>query len=207
MIPWTTYLPWWGGALGLASVAIGFHYSVGKPFGFSGTLEKIIYPKETTLAAEADAFFSNSSEQELTALLEAATQNAMQASAKALSIEPAAPAPLSKGHDLSAGAWGYLSQILFVLGILLGGLLDFWLSSPTLLALSPASDGHPLKPILACIAGGLLVGFGTRLGGGCTSGHGLFGCGQGQIASVLATCLFLSTAIATTFALHYFYPN
>lgn len=43
---------------------------------------------------------------------------------------------------------------------------------------------------------GLLVGFGTKLGNGCTSGHGLCGISRFSIRSILAVVIFLSTAIA-----------
>jgi hypothetical protein len=55
----------------------------------------------------------------------------------------------------------------------------------------------PSLPLL--IAGGVLVGFGTRLGGGCTSGHGV--CGMARLAprSFVAVGVFLAVAIATVF--------
>jgi len=45
------------------------------------------------------------------------------------------------------------------------------------------------------IAGGLLVGFGTRLGGGCTSGHGVCGIARLSPRSIAATCVFMATAM------------
>lgn len=47
------------------------------------------------------------------------------------------------------------------------------------------------------ILAGLLVGFGTRLGGGCTSGHGVCGISRGSPRSLTATAVFVATAIAT----------
>ena len=52
---------------------------------------------------------------------------------------------------------------------------------------------------LTLIAGGLLVGFGTRLGGGCTSGHGVCGLARLSWRSVTATCLFMASAALTVF--------
>ena len=46
--------------------------------------------------------------------------------------------------------------------------------------------------------GGLLIGFGTRLGGGCTSGHGIFGVSNLERASIITTLAFLLGGIATT---------
>uniref|UniRef100_UPI0012E3DDEB YeeE/YedE family protein n=1 Tax=Aureimonas sp. D3 TaxID=1638164 RepID=UPI0012E3DDEB len=46
---------------------------------------------------------------------------------------------------------------------------------------------------------GLLVGFGTRLGSGCTSGHGVCGIGRGSGRSIAATLTFMASAAATVF--------
>lgn len=51
----------------------------------------------------------------------------------------------------------------------------------------------------AIIIGGLLVGFGTRIGSGCTSGHGICGIGRLSMRSVVATITFMSTGIITVF--------
>lgn len=52
-------------------------------------------------------------------------------------------------------------------------------------------------PVLA--VAGFLVGFGTRLGAGCTSGHGVCGVGRGSPRSIVATTVFTLTAIVTVF--------
>ncbi|WP_392339913.1 YeeE/YedE family protein [Moritella marina] len=51
----------------------------------------------------------------------------------------------------------------------------------------------------AIIIGGLLVGFGTRMGSGCTSGHGICGIGRLSMRSVVATIIFMSTGLITVF--------
>ena len=49
------------------------------------------------------------------------------------------------------------------------------------------------------IVAGLTVGFGTRLGAGCTSGHGVCGIGRGSPRSMVATLVFMAAAITTVF--------
>jgi uncharacterized membrane protein YedE/YeeE len=49
------------------------------------------------------------------------------------------------------------------------------------------------------VAGGFLVGFGTRLGGGCTSGHGVCGVARLSPRSLAATILFMASGFATVF--------
>src|SRR6266550_3325249 len=53
------------------------------------------------------------------------------------------------------------------------------------------------------IAAGLLVGFGTRLGGGCTSGHGICGIARLSPRSIAATIVFMVTAIITVAVTHH----
>ena len=54
------------------------------------------------------------------------------------------------------------------------------------------TDSFPL-----IIFGGLLVGIGTRVSGGCTSGHGICGIGRFSLRSIVATIIFILTGIAT----------
>lgn len=49
------------------------------------------------------------------------------------------------------------------------------------------------------LVAGLIVGFGTRLGAGCTSGHGVCGIGRGSPRSLAATAVFMTTAVLTVF--------
>lgn len=57
-------------------------------------------------------------------------------------------------------------------------------------------------PLWLVALGGLFVGFGARLGGGCTSGHGVCGMARLSRRSIAATAMFMATAIATVFVLH-----
>ncbi|MGH7002378.1 MAG: YeeE/YedE family protein [Alphaproteobacteria bacterium] len=65
--------------------------------------------------------------------------------------------------------------------------------------------GTPLPPLVidaslpALIVGGLLVGFGTRLGGGCTSGHGVCGIARLSPRSLAATAIFMAAGAAAVF--------
>ena len=49
------------------------------------------------------------------------------------------------------------------------------------------------------VVAGLLVGFGTKLGNGCTSGHGICGIGRLSKRSIVATCVFMASAMLTVF--------
>ena len=81
-------------------------------------------------------------------------------------------------------------RLAFLAGLLGGGLL--------LQALIGLPDTVPSSRA-ALIAGGLLVGFGTRLGNGCTSGHGVCGLGRGSPRSLAAVLTFMGFAFLTVF--------
>jgi len=50
---------------------------------------------------------------------------------------------------------------------------------------------------------GLLVGFGTRVGGGCTSGHGVCGLGRFSLRSLVAVAVFMAAGMAATFVMRH----
>ena len=79
----------------------------------------------------------------------------------------------------------------FVLGLPLGVLLVSLLAGPPQIAVTSS------VPLL--IAAGLLVGFGTRLGNGCTSGHGVCGIARLSPRSLAATATFMALGFVTVF--------
>ncbi len=87
-------------------------------------------------------------------------------------------------------------QWLFLAGLLLGTALS---------RLFPMIDGSVRDgfPLLLLLLAGLLVGFGTRLGSGCTSGHGICGISRLSLRSIIATLTFmLSGFLVTWYARH-----
>ncbi len=58
-------------------------------------------------------------------------------------------------------------------------------------------------PLWMTALGGLLVGFGARMGGGCTSGHGVCGMARFSKRSIAATATFMTSAILAIFVLHH----
>lgn len=79
-------------------------------------------------------------------------------------------------------------RLIYTLGLVLGG--------SVYLALGLPLEATQL-PLWKLIVGGLLVGFGARLGGGCTSGHGICGMASLHPGSIAIVCTFLATAILT----------
>lgn len=86
-------------------------------------------------------------------------------------------------------------RVAFLLGLPLGAGLVSLASGPLVTTI----EAPPAVLVLA----GVLVGFGTRLGNGCTSGHGVCGMSRGSLRSVTATITFMTVAGLTVFATHH----
>jgi len=86
-------------------------------------------------------------------------------------------------------------RIAFVSGLPLGAALVSVVTGP--LEVTVEAD----FPVL--LSAGLLVGFGTRLGSGCTSGHGVCGLARGSARSITATLTFMIVAALTVFVTHH----
>ena len=88
------------------------------------------------------------------------------------------------GFELNDKGW----RIAFIAGLILAPLIAGSVGYPMPSPQMPASW-------TVILAAGLLVGFGTRLGGGCTSGHGICGVARLSARSITATAIFMFTAI------------
>lgn len=81
-------------------------------------------------------------------------------------------------------------RLVYAAGLIVGALI-WWLGF---------TDGTPLGtqvPAWQLLVGGFLVGYGARLGNGCTSGHGVCGLGSLQLPSLYAVLTFMATAFLT----------
>jgi uncharacterized membrane protein YedE/YeeE len=87
-------------------------------------------------------------------------------------------------------------RLYFLGGLVAGGLALVWLMPEAFPASTDASGAF-------LMGAGLLVGFGTRLGGGCTSGHGICGLGRLSGRSLVAVVLFMASGAATVFVLRH----
>lgn len=106
---------------------------------------------------------------------------------------------LGRITGISGIVWGAVSgqaenswRWLFIAGLVLGPLLYHTLSATPYPAASPLQWWH-------AVIGGLLVGFGVKLGAGCTSGHGVCGIGRLSSRSLIATMTFMATGIVTVY--------
>jgi uncharacterized membrane protein YedE/YeeE len=82
-------------------------------------------------------------------------------------------------------------RIALILGFLVSG---FWMSQEGWQVFGNA-DAAPSNFVL--VVAGLLVGYGTRLGSGCTSGHGICGISRLSVRSIVATLCFIASGVLT----------
>jgi len=101
---------------------------------------------------------------------------------------------LLQRSGMAEWAW----RIAFLGGLMIAGGIALHVIGQS--ALSPAR-----WPVL--VVAGLIVGYGTSLGGGCTSGHGVCGIGRLSKRSIVATIVFVATAMATVYVVRHVVPG
>lgn len=104
-----------------------------------------------------------------------------------------------RGAVLSGRTW----RLPFLVGLFLGGVLSAvlgggWHPTWALGMFDQTVGWGPAGKLLWMFTGGLFIGFGTRLAGGCTSGHGIFGLANLELSSLVTTVSFMAGGIATT---------
>lgn len=169
----TSYWPWWLGGVCLAAAAVLHPALTGHPLGVSGALAQLV--RRARERFERDD----------------------------------APAPGSTdacGGDARQDHDERLADFSFLAAMAVGGVVALLVSGGQWGQEQLASEYHRLFGSgigfwSALFFGGLLVGLGTRMSGGCTSGHGLSGCGRLQPASLAATATFFGVAIVVSLLL------
>ena len=191
-----SYWPWWIGGAGLALVAVGFPLLNRVPLGVSGAMGRLVAFLASGRAQKSD--------EEGSAAEPAANDDAVDCAA--LGCDPIPRSGIRTGSQpvsttQRASVW---TSPAFLLSMLLGGTLATWVGGTGFGGSGLSTGfrslfGDGAGAVAALFLGGLLVGFGTRWSGGCTSGHGLSGVGRLQPASLAATGVFFGTAIAVSF--------
>lgn len=91
---------------------------------------------------------------------------------------------------------GSSGKVAFIGGLLVGGGVAYAVA-PEMFAVTVE------RSWMAAVAAGLLVGFGTRLGNGCTSGHGVCGLSRFSLRSLVATVSFMAAGAVTVYAVNH----
>jgi uncharacterized membrane protein YedE/YeeE len=198
-----TYWSWWAGGLALAGVMLFHWLATARMMAVSGRYTALVNrvrfgPQQVSDGDDVDTAA-------LIAAMRAATLE--QFGEGAVAEEPptasapdpiAAPAPK---QDLS-------DHLVFLACLAIGGLASALTSArfhvTALLAgdgFARLSRGSGVLGVAILVVGGMCVGFGTRMAGGCTSGHGMCGVSRLQKGSLLATAGFFGTGVVTALAL------
>jgi uncharacterized membrane protein YedE/YeeE len=179
---------WWQGGIAIGAVATIYPLLTGRLLGVSSVYASLVARQRTPVPELAQL-----SELEAALLAETEAEFGPQASTNE------APSKLARWR-----ADTEQSRPLFLLGMALGPLLlllfsgDFELRSTLGSRFDLRYGELGVLPIAVLVVAGMLIGFGTRVAGGCTSGHGISGVARGERGSLLSTIVFWGTALAVT---------
>lgn len=193
------YWPWWLGALAFAAIVMGIYFIERRLLGVSGSFRRAVTPESEAERAMHRADSSAIEDAMLKATLEEFGPEAVEAFMKEMAAEEAeTEKPVLNRDPLPRGA-----HVVFLVMLAVGGLLSALLSGgwelrSTLGSVHTELMHGELASYLAIAVGSILVGFGARMSGGCTSGHGLCGCSRLEPASLVATSCFFGVAIVVT---------
>lgn len=203
------YWSWWIGALALGLFAVIFSILTGKPLGVSGSWLSIARRKDDAVLKASAEVLEGDQEQvkdDLMAMTMAEfgedvlADNPQRREGEA-NAEPASTPQLKQEFT------PWTVHVTFLVTMFLGSYLatiytgEFSLSIE-LSALHAKIFENTGEAWLALLFGGMMVGFGTQMAGGCTSGHGLSGTAQLVPVSIFSTIVFFGSATALTFLMN-----
>ncbi|MGH7270763.1 MAG: YeeE/YedE family protein [Polyangiaceae bacterium] len=196
-----TYWPFWEGGAALAGVMLLHWLMTGRMMAVSGRFTALVNRlRSQDFTGDAEGPLD---ERALIAAMRAATVEQYGEAAVGASLPTAAAS-----GPVALPAQRLSDHLLFLACLVLGG-LGASLSTtrfhvvPLLSStgFSQLTHGSAAAGAAVLLAGGVCVGFGTRMAGGCTSGHGMCGVSRLQPGSLLATAAFFGTGVLTAFAL------
>ena len=197
----TEYWPWWIGALGLAGVCFAYLLLVGRLLGVSGSWAKVVGWRENRMLEQVNQDFAENQNEMSDALMaETLAQFGEDAVQELQSDSTPAAAPAKVDIDNLESSTPWTAHLTFLLCLAIGAFATAYLTGSFELRyeLSPVHSrifGDTWEVWVALLFGGMMVGFGTQMAGGCSSGHGLSGCARLIPASLLSTLVFMVSAV------------
>lgn len=195
-----SHWPWAVGGLALAAIMVGHWLVTARMMAVSGRITAIV--DRIRFGAPAQA--PDMTDAELMEAMRQATLDAFGAEAVKTTPEVAEYLPPVERRRPQ----GFAVHVVFLASLAAGGFVsalsrgDF---SPVYdlrgEVFARLSDGSALRTTVILLVGGALVGAGTRMAGGCTSGHGLCGVSRFQLGSVASTLAFFGAGVAVSFLL------
>lgn len=208
------YLPWWitGGILSF--ITLGFYIALHRPLGVSGSWARLILWKNDRAIKQAEAPFQDNPKLFQDALMSATMEEFgetkvlefMQSRHKSGVMPEFKSTATTVTVSPNRSPW--TAHLMFLIMLVVGGALGAYFRGDlaiqsTLGELHTSLFGSGMGSLMMLFFGGLMVGFGTQMAGGCTSGHGLSGFSRLAPASIIATFSFFGAAIAFSMAAHY----
>lgn len=204
------YWSWWVSAIALFALSLAFFIFLRRPMGVSGCWARVVMRKNDRHVNEAEAPFRENplllKDSLMAATIdefgrEAVVEFLKQRRGQAI---PNAGAAVMK----LAARTPWTCHMTFLAALVLGGFIAANITGQfefrsTLGALHTSLFGTGIGYWITLMIGGAMVGFGTQMAGGCTSGHGLNGCSRFVPASLAATTVFFSTAVAVSMLIHF----
>lgn len=192
-----SYWPFWLVALGLTAVPLVHWFWLRRMFAVSGRYTSVV---DAALADGAIEEPPAMSQEDLIAALRDATVSAFGDGA----VGVAGPAAVVVARPRQS----IVDHVLFFASLVAGGALARCVAGGNSFATGGTDPmfrqvfgSSPTVAAGVLLVGGLFVGFGTRMAGGCTSGHGLCGTSRLQPGSLVATACFFGAGIAASFLL------
>lgn len=196
------YLNWWQSALVLSGLTLGFFWVIKAPMGVSGSWARVLMWKNDKIIKRAEEPFKENLPQLQEALI-AATIEEFGVREVQLRLPAGGQMAISMSDTASMATTiraPWTAHLTFLIMIVVGGFVAMSLRGgvevqSTLGALHESVFGHGFVNWMILFVGGSLIGFGTQLSNGCTSGHGLSGMARLSPASIAATATFFATAV------------
>lgn len=198
------YWSWWQGAAALALIMLAFWLLVRAPLGVSSSWDHVVHWRDYERMQRAEGALEKNQDAVTDALLAETIAQFGNAAVAQLRAQPAGAAKKIAVASTSKAPWP--THFTFLACMLLGGLFASFFAGNWQVqwSLGPEFErlfGAGWHTWVLLTAGGFLVGFGTRMAGGCTSGHGVNGCARLQPGSLVGTVSFFGTAVAMTLLL------
>ncbi len=203
----TDFWDWWQGALALAFVTLAFWWIMRTTLGVSSSWDRIVHWRdEEEFARKSRAMFEQRHRLNDAMMAETVAQFGEEAVAKMMAQRRDAAAKEVAAHSGDRRQIPWQAHVTFLAMMMIGGLIASVLRGDFHLRLDMGAEyarliGSGPHIWLVLLTGGFLIGFGTRMAGGCSSGHGLSGCARLQPGSLAATGAFFGMAVVTSLIL------
>ena len=195
------YWSWGVGALAMGMLTFGFWLVIGSTLGVSSSWDRMVRWHQDRELRQAKAFMQDNQAEAQDAMLAAAIEEFGE---EAVQNMAASNTPtLAQAQTARQKRVPWQAHLMFLLMLFVGGYLSGMVGGGVTWQWSLGEEftgifGSGWDTWAILIFGGMLVGFGTRMSGGCTSGHGLSGCSRLQPGSLVGTAAFFGTAIVVS---------